>query len=49
MRTGELFMSWAMLFNHPVNICYYLLDYLVSTARKKPNDKVWGKCEQRDQ
>jgi len=39
MRTDELFMLWAMLYNHPVNICYYLLNYLVSIARKKPDDK----------
>ena len=39
MRTDQLFMLWAMLYNHPVNICYYLLDYLVSIAKKKPDDK----------
>ena len=39
MRTDKQFMSWAMLYNHPVNICYYLLDYLVSIAKKKPDDK----------
>jgi len=39
MRTDELFMLWALLYNHPVNIWYYLLDYLVSIARKKPDDK----------
>jgi len=39
MRTNELFMLWAMLYNRPVNICYYLLDYLVSVANKKPDDK----------
>ena len=39
MRTDELFMLWAMLYNHHVNICYYLIDYLVSIARKKPDDK----------
>lgn len=27
-RTDELFMSWAMLNNHLVNTCFYLLDYL---------------------
>jgi len=32
-------MLWVMLYNHPVNICYYLIDYLVSIARKKPDDK----------
>jgi hypothetical protein len=32
-------MLWAMLYNHHVNICYYLHDYLVSIARKKPDDK----------
>jgi len=32
-------MLWAMLYNHPVNICYYLIDYLVSIARKKLDDK----------
>jgi len=32
-------MSWVVLYNHPVNICYYLLDYLVSIAKKKPDDK----------
>ena len=35
----KLFMLWAMLYNHHVNICYYLIDYLVSIARKKPDDK----------
>jgi len=39
MRTDELFMLWAMLYNHPVNICYYLLDYLVSLSKKKPDNK----------
>jgi len=39
MRIDELFMLWAMLYNHPVNICYYLLDYLVSIAKKKLDDK----------
>ena len=28
-----------MLYNHPVNICYYVLDYLVSISKKKPDDK----------
>jgi len=37
MRLDKLFMSWAMLYNHPVNICYYLL--VVSIAKKKPDDK----------
>jgi len=32
-------MLWAMLDNHHVNICYYLIDYLVLIARKKPDDK----------
>ncbi len=32
-------MLWAMLYNHPVNICYYLLDYLVSLSKKKPDIK----------
>jgi hypothetical protein len=32
-------MLWAMLNNQPVNTCYYLLDYLVSIAKKKPNEK----------
>jgi len=27
-KTDELFMLWAMLNNHPVNTCFYLLDYL---------------------
>jgi len=39
MKTDKLFMSWAMLYNHPVNIYYYLLDYLVSIAKKEPDDK----------
>jgi len=39
MRTDELFMLWGMLYNHPVNICYYLLDYLVSLAKNKLDDK----------
>jgi hypothetical protein len=32
-------MLWTMLYNHHINICYYLLDYLVSIVKKKPNDK----------
>ena len=32
-------MLWAMLYNHPVHICYYLLDYLVSLSKKKPDIK----------
>jgi len=28
-----------MLYNHPVNICYYLLDYRVSIDKKKLDDK----------
>ena len=32
-------MLWAMLYNHHVNICYYLIDYLVLIARKKLDDK----------
>jgi len=39
MRTDELFMLWTMLYNHHVNICYYLLHYLVSIAKKKLDDK----------
>ncbi|AES87888.2 hypothetical protein MTR_4g036480 [Medicago truncatula] len=39
MRTDELFMLWAMLYNRPVNTCYYLLDYLVYVANKKLDDK----------
>ena len=32
-------MLWAMLYNHHVNICYYLIDFLVSIAKKKPDDR----------
>ena len=32
-------MLWTMLYNHHINICYYLLDYLVPIVKKKPNDK----------
>jgi len=39
MRTDELFILWAMLYNHPTNICYYLLDYFVSLAKEKLDDK----------
>ena len=38
-RTDELFMLWAMLYNRPVNTCYYLLDYLVSVAKKILDEK----------
>jgi len=38
-RIDELFMLWAMLSKQPVNTCYYLLDYLVSVARKKLDEK----------
>jgi hypothetical protein len=27
-RTDELFMFRAILYNHPVNTCFYLIDYL---------------------
>jgi len=33
-RTDELFMSWAILNNRPVNTCYYLLDYLTYVGTK---------------
>ena len=40
MRINEFFfMLWTMLYNHHINICYYLLDYLVSIVKKKPDDK----------
>ena len=39
MRTDELFMLWVILYNHPVNVCYYLIDHLVSIPKKKPDDK----------
>jgi len=32
-------MLWAMLNNQPMNTWYYLLDYLVSVAEKKPDEK----------
>jgi len=32
-------MLWAMLYNRPVNTCYYLLDYLVSVAIKILDEK----------
>jgi len=32
-------MLWDMLNNQPVNTCYYLLDYLVSVAKKKSDEK----------
>jgi len=37
MRTDELFMLFAMLYDRPVDTCYYLLDYLVSVANLAPN------------
>jgi hypothetical protein len=39
MRTDELFILWAMIYNHTAYICYYLFDYLVSIAKKKPDHK----------
>jgi hypothetical protein len=27
-RSDELFMLWAMLYDHPVNTCFYMLEYL---------------------
>jgi hypothetical protein len=27
-------MLWAMLYNHPVNTCFYLLDYLVHVGNR---------------
>jgi hypothetical protein len=38
-RTDELFMFCAMLNKQPVNTCYYLFNYLVSIAKKKPDAK----------
>ena len=38
MRIDELLL-WAMLYNHHIYICYYLLDYPVSIVKKKPDDK----------
>jgi hypothetical protein len=38
MRTHELFLLWTMLYNHPINLCYYLLVYLVSIVKKKLDD-----------
>jgi hypothetical protein len=32
--TYELFMLWAMLYNHPVNTCFYLLDYLADVGNR---------------
>jgi len=40
MRTDELFMLRAMLYNLPVNIFYYLFDYLVSLSKKNRMIKV---------
>jgi len=33
-RTYELFMLWAMLNNHHVNTCFYLLDYLAYVGNR---------------
>jgi hypothetical protein len=33
-RTDDLFMLWVMLNNHPVNTCYYFLDYLASVGTR---------------
>jgi hypothetical protein len=33
-RTDELFMLWAMLYDHPVNTCFYMLDYLDFVGRR---------------
>lgn len=43
-RTDELFMLWAMLHNHPVNTCFYLIDYLdfVGTRPAGRGDIVVG-------
>ena len=38
MRIDELLL-WAMLYNHSINICYYLHDYLVSIVKKKQDDQ----------
>jgi len=34
-----MFMLWAMLNNQPMNTCYYLLDYLISVAKKKLDEQ----------
>lgn len=33
-KTDELFMLWAMLNNHPVNTCFYFLDYLAYVGNR---------------
>jgi len=38
-RTNELFMLWVMLYDCPVNTCYYLLDHLSSIGKKRLDDK----------
>jgi len=38
-RTDELFMLWEMHNDHPVNTCYYLLDYISFVAKKRSDDK----------
>jgi len=37
--TYELFMLWAMLYDRPVNTCYYFLDHLSSIGKKRSDDK----------
>jgi len=32
-------MLWAILFDHPVNTCYYLLDHLSSIGKKREDEK----------
>jgi len=32
-------MLWAMLYDHPVNTCYYLLDHLSSIGKKRAYEK----------
>jgi len=38
MRTDKLFMLWAMLYDHPVNTCSYLLDHLSSIGKKRADE-----------
>ena len=38
-RTDEIFMLWAMLYDHLVNTSYYLLEHLSSIGKKRADEK----------
>jgi len=43
-RTYELFILWAILYDHPVNTCYYLVEHVSSIGKKEIRLKGRDSC-----